>query len=155
MTHKVIIMQGLPASGKSTIAKAWAEEDPEHRIRINRDDIRNMLGKYWVPSRESLVSAIEDNCLYQAMNFGADIIIDNMNLNSSTVTKIRHQVEAFNNESDHDWLTYEVEIDKSCLATPLEVCIERDSKRSNPISEKVIRGIYTRYKEEYALPSNS
>lgn len=29
---------------------------------------------------------------------------------------------------------------------PLEVCIERDSKRENPIGEKVIRETYNRYK---------
>ena len=29
---------------------------------------------------------------------------------------------------------------------PLEVCIERDSKRENPIGEEVIRKTYERYK---------
>lgn len=44
--NKIIICRGIPASGKSTWAKQWVLEDPEHRIRINQDDIRNMLGKY-------------------------------------------------------------------------------------------------------------
>lgn len=52
---KLIITRGLPASGKSTWAKQWVLEDPEHRVRINQDDIRLMLGKYWVPKRESLL----------------------------------------------------------------------------------------------------
>lgn len=43
---KLIITRGLPASGKSTWAKQWVLEDPEHRVRINQDDIRLMLGKY-------------------------------------------------------------------------------------------------------------
>lgn len=30
--------------------------------------------------------------------------------------------------------------------TPLEVCIERDSKRENPIGEEVIRATYEKYK---------
>lgn len=47
------IIWGLPASGKSTWAKQWVLEDPEHRVRINQDDIRLMLGKYWVPKRAS------------------------------------------------------------------------------------------------------
>ena len=29
---------------------------------------------------------------------------------------------------------------------PLEVCIERDSKRDNPIGEEVIRATYNKYK---------
>ena len=39
---KLIITRGLPASGKSTWAKQWVLEDPEHRVRINQDDIRLM-----------------------------------------------------------------------------------------------------------------
>ena len=35
--------------------------------------------------------------------------------------------------------------------TPLEVCIERDSKRESPIGEKTIRSIYARYKDQYNL----
>lgn len=59
----IYVCQGLQGSGKTTWAKQWAEEDSEHRIRINRDDIRNMLGKYWVPQREDFVTNIEDYCL--------------------------------------------------------------------------------------------
>lgn len=52
---KVIFVRGIQGSGKSTWAKAWALEDPENRLRISWDDIRNMLGKYWVPNREKIV----------------------------------------------------------------------------------------------------
>lgn len=52
--RKVIVLQGLQGSGKSTFAKVWANELPTSRVRVCRDDIRNMLGKYWVPlKRES------------------------------------------------------------------------------------------------------
>lgn len=87
---KIILCRGIQGSGKTTWAKQWVLEDPEHRVRFNNDDIRNMLGKYWVPSREHLVSDIKK--------------------------------EFF------------------------EVCIERDSKRENPIGEEVIRRTYERYK---------
>ena len=43
---QVIVCQGIPASGKSTYANEWVLEDPVHRVRINMDSIRNMLGKY-------------------------------------------------------------------------------------------------------------
>ena len=52
---KIILCRGIQGSGKTTFAKQWVLEDPEHRVRFNNDDIRNMLGKYWVPSREELV----------------------------------------------------------------------------------------------------
>lgn len=45
----LIICRGIQGSGKSTWAKQWCHEDPEHRVRFNNDDIRNMLGDYWGP----------------------------------------------------------------------------------------------------------
>ncbi len=36
----------LPASGKSTYAVNWVNENPEHRLRINQDSIRRMFGNY-------------------------------------------------------------------------------------------------------------
>lgn len=37
---KIIVTRGLPASGKSTWAKAWVAADPANRVRVNRDAIR-------------------------------------------------------------------------------------------------------------------
>lgn len=42
--RKLIICRGIQGSGKSTWAKQWCHEDPEHRVRFNNDDVRNMLG---------------------------------------------------------------------------------------------------------------
>lgn len=64
---KLIITRGLPASGKSTWARQWVLEDPKHRVRINQDDIRLMLGKYWVPKREPLVQHIQEEALIEAL----------------------------------------------------------------------------------------
>lgn len=79
---KIILCRGIQGSGKTTFSKQWVLEDPEHRIRFSYDDIRNMLGKYWVPSREHLISDIKKDFMVSAMKFGYDIVIDNMNLNS-------------------------------------------------------------------------
>ena len=54
---RIILTRGIPASGKSTWAKQEVLKDPEHSIRINRDDLRNMSGKYWVPAREHYIKA--------------------------------------------------------------------------------------------------
>lgn len=35
---QLIITRGIPASGKSTWAKEWVAEDPDHRVRVNRDE---------------------------------------------------------------------------------------------------------------------
>lgn len=64
---KIILCRGIQGSGKTTWAKQWVLEDPEHRVRFNNDDIRNMLGKYWVTSREHLVSDIKKDFMVSAM----------------------------------------------------------------------------------------
>ena len=37
---EMLILTGLPASGKSTYAENWVSEDPNHRICINYDSLR-------------------------------------------------------------------------------------------------------------------
>ena len=79
---RIILTRGIPASGKSTWAKQEVLKDPEHSIRINRDDLRNMSGQYWVPAREDYTKACKGTMLMNAINFKFDtIIIDEMNLN--------------------------------------------------------------------------
>ena len=142
---KLIITRGLPASGKSTWAKQWVLEDPEHRVRINQDDIRLMLGKYWVPSREKLVQHIQEEALIEALLRGYDIVIDNTNLNNKVLDQFNRLIRTFED--------YEIEY-KDFFDTPLSVCIERDKNRDLPVTEKVIRGFYNNYKDKYPLNGN-
>ena len=139
--NKLIICRGIPASGKTFWAKKWVLEDPEHRVRINQDDIRLMLGKYWVPNREPLVSHIQQEAICRAMSLGLDIVSDNTNLNPK-VLKSFSDVAASNE--------YELEY-KDFFDTPLSVCIERDRSRALQVTEKVIRGFYNNYKDKYPL----
>ena len=142
--NKLIICRGIPASGKTFWTKQWVLEDPEHRVRINQDDIRLMLGKYWVPSREPLVSHIQQEAICRAMSLGLDIVLDNTNLNPK-VLKSLSDVAASNE--------YELEY-KDFFDTPLSVCIERDKTRDIQVSEKIIRNFYNNYKDKYPLNGN-
>lgn len=137
---KLILCRGIQGSGKTTWAKQWVLEDPEHRVRFNNDDIRNMLGKYWVPSRENLVSDIKKDFMVSAMEFGYDIVIDNMNFNPKEIEYYENLVDSTLGYMNCYSLEYKD------FFIPLEVCIERDSKRENPIGEEVIRKTYERYK---------
>ena len=148
MKHELIILQGIQGSGKTTWAKNWVKEDPKHRVRFNQDDIRNMFGVYWVPSREPLVKAMHNSFLKEAMLEGYDIVLDNMNLNQKTLDEIKEIVEEFNkwiSLSQID-LHYDIKY-QTFFDTPLEECIARDSKRENPIGENVIRNTYNKYKD--------
>ena len=142
---KLIITRGLPASGKSTWAKKWVLEDPEHRVRINQDDIRLMLGKYWVPSREKLVQEIQFNAIIEALNREFDVVIDNTNLNNKVLDQFNRLIRTFED--------YEIEY-KDFFDTPLSVCIERDKNRDLQVTEKVIRSFYNNYKDKYPLNGN-
>ena len=146
---KIILCRGIPASGKSFYAKQWVLEDPEHRVRFNNDDIRNMLGEYWVPSREVLVSNLKKEFINSAMSLGYDIIIDNMNLNPKEIRYFQDLVDNWNNPArilpDIVRNTYEIVFKDFFI--PLQECIDRDSKRENPVGEKVIRETYNKYKD--------
>lgn len=145
---KIILTRGIQGSGKSTWAKKWVEEDPTHRVRWNNDDFRRMLGPYWVPEREHLVSIEMSDFIYYAMTLGYDIVIDNMNLNKKYWDSIQDQINAFNCNIFINVLNkrYTLEF-KDFFDVSLEECIERDSKREHPIGEKVITETYNKYKD--------
>lgn len=132
---KLILCQGIQGSGKSTWAKAWAKEDPEHRVRLNYDDLRNMMGEYWVPSREKMLKDMEQAFLKKAVLSGYDIVIDNMNLNPKTIAYYE------------DWAKqYNYEFERVLFDTPVEECIKRDKSRPNPIGEVVIKRTWNTYR---------
>lgn len=134
----VIFCRGIQGSGKSTWAKQWAQIDPEHRIRISWDDLRNMMGKYWVPSRESLIKYISECLLIDALDKEYDVVIDNMNLSEKS-TKSFIQIATI----------HMAKIEYRDFKTPLDVCIERDSKREAPIGKEIITNTYNKYKSFY------
>lgn len=147
--RKILILRGLQGSGKSTFAKQWVSESPETRVRFNRDDIRNMLGTYWVPSRESLIDSIYWETLSAATAAGYDIVVDNMNLNEKYIKEIEEFVEETNlwlGSSEVDF-RYEVEV-KEFFHVPLQTCIDRDAQRENPVGERVIRSTFNKYKSK-------
>lgn len=119
----VIVTRGLPGSGKSTWAKAWVAEDPENRVRVNRDDIRFMLfGKYWGVD-EDMVSAVEEATVRRALKAGKDIVIDATHLKAAYVKK---------------WARiHPVEVKE--FVVDVEVAVERDRTRDRVVGAEVIR----------------
>lgn len=108
-----------------------------------------MLGKYWVPSRENLIDSMYWNMLEQATALGYDIVIDNMNLNEKYITEIKEFVKETNQWLSQSSVNYQYEIEiKDFFHIPLQVCIDRDAQRENPIGEKVIRNTFNKYKDK-------
>ena len=144
----LLVLQGLPASGKSTYAVKWINEDPEHRLRINQDSIRTMFGKYWLEDkiqlkkRESITSNITMELLKQSMFNQFDIVLDNMNLNSKILGTIENYVNYFNIKYP-DLQAYKIEY--KLFKEPLQTLIDRDSKRDISVGANVITNLYNRY----------
>lgn len=136
---KLIILQGLPASGKTTYAKKFVNRSPELNVRVNRDEIRKMLGPYWVPSREDLVTEIEDEMISTFLQMGYNVISDN--------TNFRGDERFLNIKVDGVSIRNKENIDTDVLFfdTPLEECIKRDKQREDSVGEKVIKRMYNKY----------
>lgn len=142
---KIILTRGIQGSGKSTWAKKWVEEDPEHRVRWNNDDFNKMLGYKWIPEKADFIANMRLDFLKSAMQKGYDIVVDNMNLDPKHLEFIRKLVNTYNSLSSSKRV-YIIAI-KDFFDISSEECIERDSKRENPIGEKVITETYNKYKD--------
>ena len=145
---KVIICQGIQGSGKSTWALNWVEEKPTKRVRINRDSLRKMFGKYWVLEREELCNEVEDKAIAYAMVRGFEVVIDDMNLNPKTLEHVKELILNVDSKAN---ITYKL------FNTPLAECITRVVKRNDSLPEDeqvpipAVIKTFNRYKEEYNL----
>lgn len=71
----VFMTVGLPASGKSTWARAKMAEHPGSYKRVNKDEIRAMIddGK-WSRDNEKFVLGVRDYVVAAALNAGKHVI---------------------------------------------------------------------------------
>lgn len=142
---KVIITRGLPASGKTTKAKAWVAEDPLHRTRVNRDDLRQMVHNGFLDGQntEKTITRMRDALITTALKLGLDVINDDTNLPNRTVRDLR-AIAQRNGAEFEVWDMTDV---------PIEVCIERDAQREKTVGEAVIRKMYTKIQgKPYPIP---
>jgi predicted kinase len=127
---QVIILKGLQGSGKTTWAKEQLKLFPNKYKRVNKDDLREMVdASIHSEENEKVILRIQDELILEFLKEGFSVIVDNTNLAPKHETRIKCLVK---NKAD-------VVIKDEFLYVPLEVCIERDSKRDKPVGEKVIR----------------
>jgi predicted kinase len=125
------ITRGLPASGKSSFAKAWVQEAPE-----NRDDTRAMIhsGVPWSRHMEDMTTTVDHAAIRALLRNGRDVIVDDTNLNggtAKTLAKIAAQCGA------------EFEVHDFPIA--LEDAVARDALRDSPVGREVIERMHSRY----------
>ena len=142
--RKVIVMKGLPGSGKSTFAKKIIDENPESYKRINRDDLRAMFDNgATTNSNEKFVKKVRDVLIVKALEEGKSLVIDDTNLSETNLRRITQLVSEYNKKFDENVVVEVQEMD-----TSMEICIARDALRKKPVGEKVIRNMRKTFKKD-------
>lgn len=133
--QKVLILRGLPASGKTTHAKALEEKG---WVRIEKDEIRKESrlfkdGKYnHKRGDEGIVLKERNRQLRQALDRGKNVVSSDTNLKQQHVTAISAIAREFGATVEQ----------KDFLDVPLAELIERDNARENGVGEQVIRRMF-------------
>lgn len=143
--QKVLILKGLPASGKSTYARGLVKgliSDENGALknwkRINKDDLRAMVDDgQWTRINEKLILKMRDDLITQILVAGGNVVVDDTNLHP------RHELEIKKLVKDLALGDVRVEIKNFDLS--LEECIARDLKRPNSVGANVIYEMYIKY----------
>lgn len=133
----LVITRGLPASGKTTYARAWAAEDNSARVRVNRDDLRaNLYGQHvgLDYAQEQTVTTAQRAAVRALLAAGRDVIVDDTHL------RLRH-ARAWADLAVELGVTFEVRD----FDTPVEECVRRDAARDRVVGEWVIRRMAARF----------
>lgn len=124
---KVKILQGLPASGKSTMARQLVR-DGNAVGRVNRDDLRSMVfNNSWSREREKIIIDIEKAIAKVLLDNKHSVVIDDTNLTT---------------KHENLWKNFSQSNNVSCellnLGVDITTCIERDKLRDKAVGPAII-----------------
>ncbi len=138
---KVLILKGLPASGKSTFARNLLEENKGQWKRLNKDELRAMLdnGNHST-ANEKFVEKVRDFMLIEALKEGKHVVIDDTNLSDRPVDRITQVVQKYAKDAGD-----QVKIEIKEMETSLEEALERDEKREKKVGRNVILRMYKQH----------
>ena len=129
----VTVIQGLPASGKTTYARSL---DPA--MRLSLDDYRAMCGigkETWTSERELAAIAAMIESARAMIVAGHDVALDNTHV-------VPRLPSLYRKEFSQLGVTFKVH---SFMDVTVEECVKRDAERESGVGEEVIRSMAERY----------
>lgn len=125
---KIMMLKGLPGSGKSTWAKQFVESEKDW-VRVNKDSIREMMGGY-TPKKEKIVLEFRDVLIATALALNKNVVVDDTNYHPKHEARLR---------------LFDAEFSVKVFDTSIDECIKNDLKRPNSVGERVIRQMHEKY----------
>ena len=124
---KIIILQGVPASGKSTYSKKLLKDNP-NMVRINMDYLRVMLrNAVYDLEYEELVKETRLHIFKELLKTDYDIVIDSCNVVFELLKTLIDAIPAF--DVNVKVVTFEI--------SP-EIAKERNLKRGGEVTNDII-----------------
>lgn len=165
---KIILTQGIPGSGKTTWAKEYVDKH-QGWVRINRDDLRNMRGRYWKPKQENLITTWQRSLILDALMDGQNIVLDDTNLNPKYLKDFKDWIdllqgglirsfqyyEALQKQDEKELDKLHIELEYKFFHVELKEAIKRDLQRPNSVGQEVIKKFWDKYiepKRDYDKP---
>lgn len=144
---KFIATRGLPGCGKSTWAMKFVAEDPENRVRINRDDFRlTFFG-------QEVISDAEEVFLTPHMH---DVIRFHLRRGKTVVSDDTNLRVAFLRELFAIAVSVGAEFEIRTFDTPLDVALARNASRAEKggrfVPVDVIEKMYERFTNKGVIP---
>lgn len=137
----VLILRGLPASGKSTFARDLLDKKRGMWKRLNKDELRAMLdNSHHTSYNEKFVEKVRDIMLVEALKSGHHVVIDDTNLSDRPVQRITQVVEKYKKDTGED-----VRIEIKEMMTSLEESLARDALREKAVGREVIMKMYRQH----------
>lgn len=146
MKKNIIIMCGLPASGKSTYAKKNFSDDKS--IILSSDDIRE---KYFGDvndqnHNEEVFKKINKLILFYVNdNNIQNIIFDATNINKKRRFYFINNLKNFFNKLHISSITDKLEFTCLLFATPYDICLSRNLERDRTIPDNAIKRMYLNF----------
>lgn len=134
---KLILLCGIPGSGKSTYAKNYIEQNC-NTIHLSSDAIRKELyGDENIQGNPGEVFVLMQKRAVEALNDGYDVIYDCTNITRKDRSGIIGVCPKF------------AKIECHIIWAPIEVCIQRDADRERTVGKEVIDRMLKRFQAPY------